>query len=144
MVVNNNIEKLKDIGLTEYEARAYLTLLSTHPATAYELAKGAGLPTSKIYQVIDKLASRGMVQSLIDGQKKRYVPLKPREFIQSQRRRVQSTLDSLEEDLSRIQGETAVSYMWNIQEYRFFMEKAAQLIAEAEREILISAWDTGS
>ena len=52
MVVNNSIERLMDLGFSEYEARTYPALLAIQPATAYEIAREAGIPTSKIYQVI--------------------------------------------------------------------------------------------
>ena len=139
MVVNNTVEQLQSFGLSEYEARTYLALLGVHPATAYEVAREAGIPTSKIYQVMDKLAGRNMVQTLTVGNKKRYIPIQPVEFVESQKQRIESALRSLESDLARATKQTEISYIWNVEEYRYLMDKSRRMVEDAGREILISA-----
>jgi len=47
------VEKLQRIGLTEYEAKTYLTLLSTHLNTATKVAEKSGVPRTKIYMVLE-------------------------------------------------------------------------------------------
>jgi sugar-specific transcriptional regulator TrmB len=141
MVVNNTVDKLKSFGLSEYEARAYLALLGAHPATAYEVAREAGIPTSKIYQAMDKLAGRHMVQTIIEGNKKRYIPIQPDEFVERQKQRIETSLKSLGSDLAQVKKPTGISYIWNVEEYRYLMEKAQRMIDEAKSEILISAWN---
>ena len=60
MVVNNRTQGLLiDLGMTEYEAKAYMALMRCQPATPYEIAKAAGLPTSKIYETIKRLTDQG-------------------------------------------------------------------------------------
>ena len=139
-MVVNIITKLKDLGFSEYEGKAYVALLGSNPATAYEVARNANLPTSKIYGVIAKLERKGMVQTITDEGKKRYIPLNPDEFIDSHKTRIESTLSSLKKDLTNIKQETDISYIWNIKNYDYLMEKAERLIEEAEGEILISTW----
>ena len=129
-----------EIGLSEYEARAYITLLSTSPATAYEVAREAGLPSSKVYQVLDKLMARNMIQSIEERDKKRYLPLGPDEFISGQKKRIETTLASLKSDLGMIKKEPDVSYIWNVKEYQYLMEKAERMVRLARKEILLSTW----
>ena len=45
---------LERLGFTEYEARAYLTLLGRNPLTGYELAKLSGIPRPNVYPVLDR------------------------------------------------------------------------------------------
>ena len=61
MVVNNLITNLTHLGLSDYEARAYVALVKHNPATAYEVARASGIPTSKIYSVLDKLSDKYIV-----------------------------------------------------------------------------------
>ncbi|MBN1534532.1 MAG: TrmB family transcriptional regulator [Spirochaetes bacterium] len=136
------VQRLMELGCSEYESRAYLALLTSHPATAYEVAREAGLPTSKIYQVIGKLEARGMVHTVMEGGKKRHVPIRPEEFIGSQRRRMESTLDSLRSDLARAHRASEVSYIWNVREQRHLMEKAERMARDCRRELLVSIWGT--
>ncbi len=56
------IEKLKRIGLTEYEAKAYLALLNTHLSTATQVSDKSGVPRTRIYNVLESLAQKGWVR----------------------------------------------------------------------------------
>ena len=40
------IFKLKQLGFSEYEAKAYTALVNEHPLTAYEISKNTGIPSS--------------------------------------------------------------------------------------------------
>jgi len=42
------IEKLQKVGLTEYEAKAYVGLLSDHLSTATKLSEKSGVPRTRI------------------------------------------------------------------------------------------------
>ena len=53
---------LKQLGLGEYEARAYTELVLIGPSSANELSKAADVPRSKIYEVLESLMSRQMVE----------------------------------------------------------------------------------
>lgn len=55
-------ETLKQLGLTEYEARAYAELVLLGPSPATELCKVATIPKSKIYDVLESLMSKQMVE----------------------------------------------------------------------------------
>jgi len=56
------IEKLLRVGLTEYEAKAYLALLKTHMSTATQVSEKARIPRTKIYIVLESLKEKGWVQ----------------------------------------------------------------------------------
>ena len=43
---------LRDLGLSEYEARVYRTLLDTGPTTAKELSRESEVPMGRIYDVL--------------------------------------------------------------------------------------------
>jgi sugar-specific transcriptional regulator TrmB len=56
------VEKLGKIGLTEYEAKAYMGLLNVHLSTATQLSEKSGVPRTKIYSVLESLAQKGWVK----------------------------------------------------------------------------------
>jgi sugar-specific transcriptional regulator TrmB len=56
------VEKLQRVGLTEYEAKAYLALLSTHLSTAMKASGKSGVPRTKIYSVLEALERKGWVK----------------------------------------------------------------------------------
>ena len=137
MVVNTS-EKLMTLGFSEYEARTYLALLKEYPATAYETAKNSAIPSAKIYGVLSKLKERGLVLELEEEGRKRYAPQDPDEFLDLYRRRVNGTLDTLSDDLKMEKNREDVSYIWNINSYGIFLEKAEALIRNTENYLLLS------
>jgi sugar-specific transcriptional regulator TrmB len=56
------MEKLQQVGLTEYEAKAYLALLNTHLSTATKVSEKSGVPRTKIYSVLEALKHKGWVR----------------------------------------------------------------------------------
>lgn len=55
------VEKLRQVGLTEYEAKAYTALLNTHLSTATQISEKSGVPRTRIYQVLEQLQQKGWV-----------------------------------------------------------------------------------
>ena len=55
------IEKLKLLGLKEYEARVYAALVILGPSKASEIAKESEVPRPKVYDVLKELHKKGFV-----------------------------------------------------------------------------------
>ncbi|GBD99952.1 sugar-specific transcriptional regulator TrmB [bacterium BMS3Abin07] len=140
-MVVNIIDKLMDIGLSEYEARAYAALLGKSPATAYGLARASGIPTSKIYEILSRLSEKGIAFPVDENGTKRYIPMEPDEFIESHRSRVETTLAALKENLASVGNVADLSYIWNIKDYGYLIDKAGRMILEAKKTLLISVWE---
>ena len=143
MVVNSTdlTELFARLGVSDYEGRVYAALLALNPATAYEAAKEAGVPTSKVYEVLDRLEARGMVRSLEESGKKRYLPQPADDFVEGTRRRLGDTLDSLKEDLAKLSGRQDQSYVWNLSDAPALIDKACRMIQTAAEAVLVSAWN---
>lgn len=139
-MVDNMIAYLRELGLSEYEARTYRALSQTSPLTAYETAQQAGLPTSKIYQVLGRLEEKGLVLCLQERQRKRYIPQELEEFAAVYRFQMEKTLAGLEAEGRKLKQEGRVSYIWNLKGYREVADKAVQMVAGAGNEILVSLW----
>ena len=58
------VARLTRLGLTSYEARAYLALVGSDSLTATQVARESGLPRQRIYDVLDGLVERGLAQPL--------------------------------------------------------------------------------
>jgi sugar-specific transcriptional regulator TrmB len=134
------ISELSELGLTEYEAKIYVALLRENPATAYELGKSSGVPTSKIYEVLNKLIEKGVAAIVDEGKTKRYVPVEPGEFLDKRKSRTDRIIDDLRSGLVSLKGEKKLSYIWNIHEYGYLIDKAGRMIDSAATSILLSAW----
>ena len=68
---------LRDLGLSEYEARSYRSLLRTGPATAKELSRASEVPMGRIYDVLNSLEQQTLVRSQTAGRPKKYAAVEP-------------------------------------------------------------------
>jgi sugar-specific transcriptional regulator TrmB len=55
------IQRLAEMGLSKYEASAYVALLGHDESTAVEIADRAGVPRQRIYDVLESLHEKEMV-----------------------------------------------------------------------------------
>jgi sugar-specific transcriptional regulator TrmB len=55
------------LGLTKNEAKVYQTIVETSTIEPLELAKTTGLPRTRIYEVMSKLAAKGLLEKLSSG-----------------------------------------------------------------------------
>lgn len=68
---------LRDLGLSEYESRAYRSLLDTGPTTAKELSRTSDVPMGRIYDVLNSLETQDLVRSQTASRPKKYVAVEP-------------------------------------------------------------------
>lgn len=74
------VSRLRELGLSSYEALAYATLLSHSSMTASTLCKETGIPDSKIYHALDGLSEKGML-IVQKGNPNIYLPVAPRDAV---------------------------------------------------------------
>ncbi len=137
------ISRLVELGLSEYEARAYIGVLRENPASAYEIAKNSGIPSSKIYEVIRRLEARGMIQTIRgEDQKRLFIPVPPDYFTQNYRTIVEENLRAIEAELTGIETVIDTSYIWRIREYEGLIVKAKRMIDMASKTLQLVLWET--
>jgi len=136
---------LKDLGLTEYETRAYIALVSGGPTTAGNLSKLANVPYSRIYDVLSKLERKGWIE-VQSGRPIRYRAKPPAEAIRlfkiEQEERFKEASDTIIEELEPLyeqKAEVKKPDIWVIRGGRNLMGKIGEMLARAQVEILISA-----
>ncbi len=72
------LQKLLTLGLTEREAKVYLTLLSKKGFTTLELQNSVDIPRTKIYEVIQRMLARGICTERGVGKVKYYEAVEPK------------------------------------------------------------------
>ncbi|MEM4727517.1 MAG: helix-turn-helix domain-containing protein [Candidatus Bathyarchaeia archaeon] len=94
--VNGRVrEALRDIGLTEYEALAYIALVSLGEITAIRISEAASIPYSKIYGVLEGLKKRGWI-GVKDGRPKTYFPRSPIDALRSEKMKMENKFQVFE------------------------------------------------
>jgi sugar-specific transcriptional regulator TrmB len=133
------LKEMQKIGFTSYEAKIYLALLHRNPATGYEISKISGVPQAKVYENIQRLGNRGAVLN-VGNDPVKYVPLPPEKLLKKLDAEFEKSIDTLKSKLPPLSTGSEPGYAWNIRGYYPAMEKAGQLIMEAEKEIALAVW----
>ena len=92
---------LRDLGLSEYEARAYRALLNTAPTTAKELSRASDVPMGRIYDVLSSLETHSLARSQSASRPKKYVAVEPETALN---RLLDDKLAELSEQAEQYQG----------------------------------------
>jgi len=131
---------LVNLGFTEYEAKAYLTLLHESPLTGYAIARDSGVPRSKIYEVLGNLVDRGDVL-VSNGEPVQYAPKPPAELIASRRQIMEKQLDQAEKGLEQfLEQKTPTDLIWDIRGREEILSRMREVIGRAEHVLLLGIW----
>lgn len=84
------IDQFTALGLTEKEARAYLALLELGQATAYAVAKKAGIKRPTTYLALDELRKRGLALKVPKAKNQLFIAKSPMEFFAVEEEKVQA------------------------------------------------------
>lgn len=135
--MDQTLLKLHQLGFSEYEAKAYITLLKNSPVTGYELSKNSGVPRSMIYQTLQRLIDKGAALSIM-GQPIKYIPTNAQELLGRLRYNYNTLVDDLDEKLSQLSQVVDYSYFWNLKGYNAIIDKTKQLIADTKETLYLS------
>ncbi|RKY47251.1 MAG: hypothetical protein DRP91_07875 [Candidatus Neomarinimicrobiota bacterium] len=133
------IAQMVKMGFTVYEAKTYLALLKSNPATGYEVSQIAHIPRSVIYSVLRKLESEGVVISIHDKPKK-YIPLSPKQFLSKMEFEFSAKLSELKKKLLKFNNKPETEGFWNLRGYQVLIQTCESLIREASSSVYISGW----
>ena len=136
------LANLQKLGFSQYESRAYVSLLQNPEVTAYELARHSGIPPSKIYEVVERLLAKELVTTVGLGGSPKYVALEPGQAVARYRRSYDQVLDSLESQLEHLYAgdKGSDAYVWNLVDREDIETKAVLMVESAESEILLAVW----
>ena len=148
MVHDGSLHGLVELGLTGYEASAYVALTRRGQASGAEVARLADLPRQRIYDVLDALVARGLA-SVTPGRPARYTAAPPDEALGKLMERRRAELAQLERDVTDTvarltpayhDGRAAtdpLNFIEVLREPAAIARRFAELEASVEREILV-------
>jgi len=133
------INKLTEIGFSEYESKAYVALLREKgPATGYQISKTSGVPRSMIYQVLGKLTGRGAAITLRKGDSTQYAPIPASEFLDQLLSEQEELILSLKDDLAHLTTAPDLDYVWNIEGDENIIAKAEEMVEQAQERVYLA------
>lgn len=134
------VDRLRTLGLSLYEARAYLGLLRHGPQNGNEVAKSAGIPSSKVYATLEKLAAEGLVHTVTTGSGTQYVSIAPGELVHRFRQEFEEPIAYLEQALPALAAFEPASEVLTVTTLDALRENCRFIVDGASRELYISVW----
>ena len=135
--MKEDISVLKGIGLTLYEAEAYVALTSLISSTATEIAESSGIPRSKIYDVLKGLVKKDFIE-VEDGRPQTYHVKSPVEVLSREKDRIEGEIDETITRLTNIyeNGMSQVQApIWRIYGVEKIISKELEIINRAKTSI---------
>lgn len=131
---------LKRLGFTEYEARVYVQLLRSSPATAYEISKNSSVPRPNTYHALDALAQRAAVLPVSENPV-RYVAADPQTLFEAIAGQTRSLCSDVALRLAAVSPSREDQYVWTLKGEHAVHEKIEAMIDGSERTVWIKAAD---
>ena len=148
MDTSDLVTQLTRLGLTSYEAKAYLTLIRRDSFTAAQVARQSGLPRQRIYDVLGSLVQKGLAAAR-PGTVVKYAATPPelaielllashRDQLAQMERDAQLMVTDLKPAFEAGQEHTdPLEYIEVLRDKRAINERFAELQAAVKREILV-------
>ncbi len=143
-----SVSQLTRLGLTSYEAKAYLALIRRDSYTAAQVARQAGLPRQRIYDVLGSLVQKGLAIAR-PGSVVKYAATAPELALERLIASHRQGLEEMERDALQMIAELTPSYEAGqvhtdpleyievLRDRRAINERFAELQAGVKEEILV-------
>lgn len=135
---------LINCGLNEYESRAYASLVFLGPSKATDVSKDSMVPQSKIYNVLDQLMNKQLVE-MFDGRPKEFKAVEPAVALKNLLDEKMIEITAIKEQVEKMSdylkptkpsGEV-LSGVWTIKgkKWREFFNKSAEMVDRSEKYV---------
>lgn len=133
------IELLNKFGLTNSEAKVYVSLLAMDPSSGYKISGKSGIARSKVYNVLSSLIAKGMVlQSKDDSPLYSALPVK--ELIEKLHHDSSRNIQGIGAALENIGPRNDTGSMWQIDRYSQVFDKIRYQVEHATESLYIQVY----
>jgi sugar-specific transcriptional regulator TrmB len=137
MFKENIVSDLKEFGLSEYEAKSYLTLAVHGPLPASSVSELSKIPQSKIYEVLKSLVSKCLAEYW-NAKPLRYKAVEPLFALKKMLNQKRMGIENLREKTSNLIKELKPFKengfgSWSSKGKVACLEKAAEMISKAKK-----------
>lgn len=144
-ISNDARRVLRELGLTDYETRAYLSLLEKGLLTASQVSNHANVPYSKVYETLTSLERKGWIETE-GGRPGRYYPKAPSEALVAMKLQLEDKVRLWErrisEELQPLYEKREIREkpdIWILRGEFSTLAKIKEMLSEAKTEVMIAA-----
>ncbi|MFC6954646.1 TrmB family transcriptional regulator [Halorubellus litoreus] len=133
-------ELLEALGFTEYEAKCFVAATRVGTGTAKEVSEVADVPRARVYDCMDSLAERGLVD-VQEANPKKYRAVRPETAVATLQRAFETRFDRLNELLPELHAtarESEDDDVWVIEGGADVAERMVTLIEDADESVVVA------
>ena len=133
------INSLKKLGLSRYEAQAYIGLNKIITGQANEIAEISSIPRSRIYDILKGLEEKGFVE-VERGRPSKYKAVHPTTIISDEKEKLVEELDNTENKLKKIYNKDLSEIqapVWLIHSQDNIIKREVEIIKNSRKKITI-------
>jgi sugar-specific transcriptional regulator TrmB len=132
------VDSLESLGLREYEAKCFVALVQLSEGTAKEVSKVAGVPRSRVYDSLEKLQDRGLVD-VRESNPRRYRGVAVETATRTLRNEFTTHLEAASESLTELQvsPHNGDNEFWTVSGRENVTERGHELVDDATREVVV-------
>lgn len=142
--VERAVAALEDLGLTQYEAQCFVGLARLPQGTAKDISQVADVPRSRVYDAVDRLHKRGLVD-VQESEPREYKAVSVTSAFRILREEYRNRIETAEQLMGEVEMAESQENkgMWAIAQHDHVTERMASLVRDAVETIhLIIAADT--
>jgi sugar-specific transcriptional regulator TrmB len=131
------VDGLRKLGLTEYEAKAYATLVGVGEATTREVHELSGVPRTRIYDGLRELENKGFVE-FVQGSPTYYRAVEPDRVMERLRNELVESIDRSTSELKSLNLEVhGTSPVWCIRSEWGIKNRIKDFLGKVDQELTI-------
>ncbi|MGP7816427.1 TrmB family transcriptional regulator [Niallia sp. 01092] len=140
--MNDIIQQIQSLGFSQYEAKAYVSLVKQGPTSAYQVSKESGIPRARIYEILNGLEEKGIVMKEEINESVQYSPLPVDVFLESVQSQWKNTYESISEKLRHLEKTELIpdNRVLTLKGKRQILAFCRTLIQKAKRKVVVSIW----
>jgi len=139
MLKEGLVQDLKNFGLSEYEAKAFLALSIHGPLSASSLAEKSKIPQSKVYNVMKNLVTKALAEGQ-NSKPQKFRVIKTEHAFKKIIERKKSEIEKLNKKTNHIidqlkpfEKKKEDLGLWTGKGRKSFLEKAAEMVSRAKK-----------
>lgn len=131
------IENLEKLNFSKLEAQIYMALLGEAPMSAYQLAKKIDISRPSIYNALDHMVDKGMVE-IVPNETLLYSAQEPDVILEKIESEIRHSLHEAKAELKAYRECKYDEVYMNFRGYDTLIAKSKEILRRAERDIYIN------
>lgn len=132
------LQTLKELGLSDYEAKTYYALIRLGPSNAPETAQEAGVPPTSIYKILERLQIKGWIE-ISHGHPKIYKAVNPEICERVQLKKMREVFEDLKKTYAAVPSHEKSQLIFTISGEKNILRKIGELLDRTNNEFILMA-----